>query len=132
MSGPRSITRELHPTIGSTNSKKNAKHKSENEKTKISIKFIQKLSQLGIPEYSAADMAELKINWNAVIAKNGKDFKIHCTEPKCHFRAHMTPDSLRNHCITMHEWGEYKCPRTDNCKYVSHTKESGHFMLFFL
>ena len=95
------------------------------EATKISIKFIHKLSKLGIAEESAADMAELKMDWDSVIAKNKKDFKIHCIESKCKFRADMIPNSLKEHCVREHDWGEYKCRKNDYCKYVSHSKE-GH------
>ena len=125
LSQSSSISRELEPII----SKKGAKKKGKKKETEISIKLIQKLSKLGIPEDSAASMAELRMDWDAIIAKNEKDFKIHCTEPKCQFRAPMIPKSLMQHCIKQHNWGRYKCPRVKNCQYVSNTKDSNHYSM---
>jgi len=96
------------------------KSKPEN---KISIKFVQKLDKLGIPENQAADMKGIKIEWNSIFAKNEEDFKILCTDPKCEYRILPSPQCLYDHCIKVHNWGEYKCPRTDNCQFIAYTKE---------
>ena len=67
-------------------------------------------------------MSELNIQWDSVIAKNEEDFKIYCTELNCEYRTDMKPNSLIDHCTQAHNWGEYKCPRTDNCKYTAYTR----------
>ena len=84
-----SSTRALQPLQSSTSKNVSSTKKTNKEESKISIKFIRKLSKLGIPEDSAAAMNEVNMDWDSVIAKNKKDFKIHCIEPKCKFRADM-------------------------------------------
>ena len=123
-SQPSSSTREIISTKPAKIKNVDSTHKkTKKDEQKVSIKFIRKLSKLGIPEDSAAAMAELKLDWDSVIAKNKEDFKIHCIETKCKFRADMTPHSLEEHCVKVHEWGEYKCTQNNNCQYVSHHKE---------
>ena len=132
ITAPSSITRELVKNKSNKSQVASSSDKRTRPDKKISIKFIRKLEKLGIPKESASDMTELNVEWDSILAKNKEDFKIHCTHPKCKYRTHMVPNSLREHCISVHEWGEYKCPRTDNCQYTSHTKVGlnrhiGHF-----
>ena len=82
------------------------------------------MDKLGIPEDLAADMHGMKLEWNSIFAKNEKDFKILCSDPKCDYRIPPSPHCLYYHCIKIHNWGEYKCPRTDNCQFVAYAKES--------
>ena len=88
------------------------------------MKFVRKLDRLGIPEDQAADMKGVNIEWNSIFAKNENDFKILCPEPKCNYQILPSPNCLHDHCIQVHNWGEYKCPRTDNCQFVSKSKGS--------
>ena len=93
--------------------------KKETEKRKINIpkEFIKKIKRLGMKVEDAEILYKSKIDWCAVYSEN----KIYCTETGCDYSCKIDDKELRNHTITVHEYGDYPC-EYDHCDNVSYSK----------
>ena len=93
---------------------------SKNEvvkKNDVPKEFIKKIQKLGMKIEDADLLYKTKINWTAVYSEN----KLYCTEHGCDYFTKIDGDELKNHMITIHNYGEYPCPYQD-CDYVGVSK----------
>lgn len=95
---------------------------SKNEvvkKNDVPKEFIKKIQKLGMKIEDGELLYKTKINWTAVYSEN----KLYCTEHGCDYFTKIDGDELKNHMITIHNYGEYPCPYQD-CDYVGVSKVS--------
>ena len=89
------------------------------KKNDVPKEFIKKIQKLGMKIEDADLLYKTKIDWTAVYSEN----KLYCTEHGCDYFTKIDGDELRNHMITIHNYGEYPCPYQD-CDYVGVSKVS--------
>ena len=76
------------------------------------------MKRLGINEKDWNKMSRTKIDWNSITEHP----TVVCSENKCEFETDLNAECLVDHCIKVHEYGKYKCPKT-NCEYEGYSKE---------
>ena len=111
---------ERKPT--SQNKKKsNEPFDKKEKKIDIPKEFIKKIKKLGMREDDAEILFQSKIDWTAVYSEN----KIYCPEVTCDYFTKIDSGDLRDHLISVHQWGDYPCQYA-NCDYKGVSKVRMH------
>ena len=93
----------------------------------IPKEFIKKIEKLGMQKEDAEVLYKTQIDWTAVYSNN----KIHCVESGCDFYTEIDNDSMTNHMVNCHNYGDYPCSDLA-CNFVAHSKVKQTQILLFL
>ena len=96
------------------------------KKIDIPKDFLKKIKKLGMKEEDAEILFRSKIDWAAVYSSN----KILCTEPACDYHTKIEGGDLKNHLISVHNYGEYPC-RYSGCNFIG-VSEVRYYLFFKL
>ena len=88
-------------------------------KSDVPKEFLAKIEKLGFKKEHAGVLYDTKLDWTAM----NSDSKIYCTQHGCDHDTVISEDCLRDHCINVHDWGEYPCDAI-GCNYIGFSRKN--------
>jgi len=88
-------------------------------KSEIPKEFLKKIEKLGFNQDNARVLYDTKMDWTAMNSESN----IYCTQHGCDHKTVIREDCLREHCINIHQWGEYPCDAV-GCYYIGYSRKN--------
>ena len=104
-------------SLGQTKKTSNEPIDKKEKKIDIPKDFIKKIKKLGMREDDAEILFKSKIDWTAVYSEN----KIYCPEVTCKYVTKIDNGQLKDHLISVHQWGDYPC-QYPHCSFTGVSK----------
>ena len=105
------------PTTSARKPLREKRKDSNVKKVDIPKDFIKKIKKLGMNVDEAETFYKTKIDWTAVYSDN----KIYCPEKTCDYSTNIDDETLRDHLINVHNYGEYPCQYPE-CNFTGVSK----------